>query len=425
MIPSALADQVYQCIRCGLCMTTCPVYRQLYFEAAAPRGKVQLIKKIIEGKTEPSPAFFDLLSTCLLCETCTVNCPSGVQLDRLMKAMRAELVARFNLPWQKRAAFALLCHQQLLPFSLAMGRRLENPLRRLLPPSAKAGTIAVDKLPRLNATPLRDQFPEVIAPEGERAGRVAYFTGCATHYVFESVGRATIQVLGRLGIEVIVPKSQMCCGFPILMAGARATALNNIRHNIDLFGALEVDAVIVDCPTCGTALKKEIPAALEEMGQDTARARQLAAKVLDISQYLARFDLAPLLAPVSGKITYHDPCHLARSQGVRAEPRRLLGQVPDLQLVEMAGADVCCGGGGTFQIDHPEVAEGITAKKIAAIRATGAGMVATGCPGCRLQIQGNLGQAPVRVVHPVELVAAAMGHVEAMAMAKVKVKAEV
>lgn len=408
MIASSLTDQVHNCIRCGLCMTTCPVYRQLYFEAAAPRGKVQLIKKVIEGKLEPTAELLDLLSTCLLCETCTVNCPSGVQLDRLMKAMRAELVARYHLPWQKRTVFALLSNRQLLPFSLAMGRRLENPLRRLLPASTKAGTIAFDKLPRLNATPLVRQYPETIPAKGDQKGRVAYFAGCASNFVFETVGRATIAVLTRLGVEVVLPKDQMCCGFPILMAGARDTALGNIRHNQALLAALDVDAIVVDCPTCGTALKKEIPAALDEMGEDSGPARQLAAKVLDISQYLTRFDLAPLLGAVPGKVTYHDPCHLARSQSVRNEPRRLLKQVPGLELAEMAGADVCCGGGGTFQIDHPEVSAGITAKKIAAIRATGANLVATGCPGCRLQIHGNLGKAPVRVVHPVEILAEAM-----------------
>jgi glycolate oxidase iron-sulfur subunit len=404
MIAEELREEVHNCIKCGLCLTSCPVYKQLYYEGASPRGTVQLIKKILEGKLEPSENFHRLLFTCLLCETCTVNCPSGLKVDRLMKAMRAEMLDRFGLRWQKKMLFNLLTGSRLLPFFLFWGKTLGNSFLSLLPEESKMGTIPYSRLPRLNSKPLRNQYPEVI-PAAERKGRILYFTGCATHYLFENVGRSVIRILQRLGVEVIIPPEQMCCGLPIFLSGARKMALKNIQRNVEIFNRKDVEAIIVDCATCGAALKKEYAHILEEMGENAEAAREMGGKVRDISQYLAPFDLEPFLGPVKARVTYHDPCHLLRSQGVKEEPRNLLRRIPDLELVEMAGADVCCGGGGTFQWEHPEVASGITGKKIQAIRETRAGLVASGCPGCRLQIHGNLGEETIRVVHPVEVLA--------------------
>ncbi len=406
MISKELREEVHNCIKCGLCMTPCPVYKQLYFEAASPRGKVQLIKKILDGKLEPSENFHRLLFTCLLCETCTVNCPSGLKVDRLMKAMRAEILDRFGLKWQKKMLFHLLTGERLLPFFLFWGRNLGNFLLPLLPKGGKVGTIPYSRFPRLNSKPLRNQYPEVVRGTGK--GRVLYFTGCATNYLFENVGRSTLKVLHRLSGEVVIPKNQMCCGLPVFLSGARDMALNNIRRNVEIFSRKDVDAVIVDCATCGAALKKEYVHILEDMGENADAARELGKKVLDISQYVSRFDLGKNLRTVKARVTYHDPCHLLRSQGVKDEPRDLLRHIPGVEFVEMAGADVCCGGGGTFQWEHPEVASGISGNKVQAIRETGAGMVASGCPGCRLQIHGNLGEDTIRVVHPVELLADAL-----------------
>ena len=407
MIAKELREEVHNCIKCGLCLTPCPVYKQLYFEGASPRGKVQLIKNILEGKLEPSENFHRLLFTCLLCETCTVNCPSGLKVDRVMKAMRAELLEKFGLPWQKRMLFNLLVSDRLLPFFLFWGRTLGNPLLSLLPKEGKVGTIPYSKLPRLNRKALRDQYPEIITVPDPKA-RVLYFTGCATNYLFESVGHAVINVMQHLGVEVIIPRGQVCCGLPIFLAGARKMALRNIRRNLELLHRDDVDAVIVDCATCGAALKKEYTHILEEMGESPEAAKALGRKVMDISQYLARFDLGKLLRPIAGRVTYHDPCHLLRSQGVKEEPRDLLRRIPGVQFVEMAGADVCCGGGGTFQWEHPEVASGISSKKVQSIKETGASIVASGCPGCRLQIYGNLGEDSIEIIHPVELVARAL-----------------
>jgi len=407
MIPAELKEEVYNCIKCGLCMSSCPVYKQLNYESVAPRGKVQLIKKILEGKLETTENFHRILFTCLLCETCTVNCPSGLKVDRLMKAMRTELLEKFGLPWQKKALFSVLKNNRLLSVSIFLGQTFGEPLRQLLFKDTKVGTLTLVNLPSLNPKPLRSQYPELVKAK-KPVGRVLYFTGCATNYLYENVGHSVIKVLNGLGMDVIIPKDQRCCGLPIFMSGAREMALENMRGNLALFNRKDVEAVIVDCATCGAALKKEYVHIYAEMGVDTEEAQAVSDKVIDISKFVARFDIKDRLQGIRERVTYHDPCHLLRTQGIREEPRAMLTQIPELQFVEMTGADVCCGGGGSFQLEHPEISSAITTKKINSIMASGADIVATGCSGCRLQLSGNLSDKPIKVVHPVELLAMAM-----------------
>jgi glycolate dehydrogenase iron-sulfur subunit len=405
MIAKELKEEVYKCIKCGICLTPCPVYNLLRFEGASPRGRVQLIKKILEGKTELSENFQSLLFTCLLCETCTANCPSGLQTDRLMKAMRSEIQERLGTDWQKRMLGNFLRDKRRLPFFLFCERTRENLFSSQ---ERKSGLPADFEFPRPGSKALRQQVPEV-NPVPEPKGKVLYFTGCATNYFYPNVGKAVIKVLNRLGMEVILPRGQMCCGLPLFQAGGRKKALKNIRENLKLFNRKDVDAVVVDCAACGAALKKEYAFILEEMGKDAKPAKELAGKVMDISQLLARSDLGKWLKPVPVRVTYHDPCHLGRSQGVREEPRDLLKRVPQLELVEMAGAEVCCGGGAALPWEHPDVASGISRNKVQSIRETRATVVASGCPWCRRQIGENLGQDSIRVLHPVELIAEALG----------------
>ncbi len=402
-----ILEDVYNCIKCGICLTPCPVYKQKLVEAASPRGKVQLVRNILEGKLEPTENFRRILFTCLLCETCTVNCPSGLKIDQVLKAMRWEIVRKYGLPKKKKFFFELLTGKRLLPFYLLWGRILTNFLFSLPLGKGKLGTIPLSRLPRFNSPPFLERIPE-ITPVFKAKGRVLYFTGCATNYLNGEVGDAVLQILSALDIEVITPKEQMCCGLPVFLAGAPEMAMVNIKNNISVFKGQEADAIIVDCATCGSALKKEYPRLLAAMGENTGDAEELSRKVLDIAEYLARFDLKKMLKSLPKKVTYHDPCHLIRSQKIREEPRFLLRQIPDLEFVEMPGADVCCGGGGTFQWDHPEIAAQITMQKIKNIAKTKAEIVTTGCPGCRLQIFGNMPKAEVKVVHPIQVIAWSM-----------------
>jgi len=260
----------------------------------------------------------------------------------------------------------------------------------------------------VNPRPFRDRFDGVIRPDGKSQGRVFYFTGCFTNYFAGDVGQAIVNVLKKLRLEIEIPSGQDCCGIAAILAGEADLPLKNVEKNISVLTRAEVDAVLVDCATCGAAFKKEYIALLKRKGLDTTQAEVLKKRTFDVMEYVAaRIDELPLRKNGPGekvRVTYHDPCHLARAQGVSDAPRKILKALPNVQYVEMEEANTCCGGGGSFQFDFPEVSKGITEKKIEHIRETGARIVVTGCPGCRLTIGGNMdGHDRISVLHPMQL----------------------
>jgi glycolate oxidase iron-sulfur subunit len=399
---------VDRCNKCGLCMSTCPVYQQILIEAASPRGRIQMVKYLLEGKASLSKRFKEIILTCLLCETCVVNCPSGVRHDQVFNDLRAELVKQYGLDWKKRLVFNLLTHEKLLHSSIIFAKLGRNWLVEKLAKGMRIGNIPAGKLPMVNTMPFRDRFDGLILPEGKPEGRVFYFTGCFTNYFGAEVGQAVVNILKKLQVAIEIPRSEDCCGIAAILSGEGHLLLPNVTKNISTLSRAEVDAVLVDCATCGAAFKKEYIGLLKRKGIDTAQAEVLKAKTQDVMEYIAdRLDRLPLPKDYQGekiRVTYHDPCHLVRAQGISAAPRKILKALPQFEYVEMEEANTCCGGGGSFQFDFPEVSKGITEKKIRHIRQTGARIVVTGCPGCRVTIGGNMDQGePVTVLHPLQL----------------------
>ena len=399
---------VDRCNKCGLCTTACPVYQQVLIEAANPRGRIQLVKYFLEGKTPMTKRFKEIIQTCLLCETCVVNCPSGIRHDQVFNDIRAELVDQYGLDWKKRFVFQLLTHESLLHSSMIFAKLGRNWLVEKLAKTMRIGNIPAGRLPMVNSKPFRDQFDGVIRPDGEAKGRVFYFTGCFTNYFAGDVGQAVVNVLKQLQVEIEMPASQDCCGIAAILSGEGDLPLKTVEKNIATLARAEVDAVLVDCATCGAAFKKEYIDLLKRKGLDTTQAEILKGKTQDVMEYVAaRIDRLPLPKNYKGKkirVTYHDPCHLVRAQGISAAPREILKALPQFEYVEMEEANTCCGGGGSFQFDFPGVSKGITEKKIKRIRETGARIVVTGCPGCRTTIGGNMDeQDRIAVLHPMQL----------------------
>lgn len=399
---------VDRCNKCGLCTTACPVYQQVLIEAANPRGRIQLVKHFLEGKIPLTKRFKEIILTCLLCETCVVNCPSGVRHDQVFNNLRAELVKEHGLDWKKRFVFNLLTNEKLLRSSMIFARLGRSKLIETLTRGMRIGNIPVEKLPQVNAKPFRERFDGLIRPDGEPKGRVFYFTGCFTNYFAGDVGQAVVNVLKRLGVEIEIPAAQDCCGIAAILSGEGDIPLENVHKNIAALSRAAFDAVLVDCATCGAAFRKEYIALLKRKGLDTAQAEILKGKTFDVMEYVAdRLGELPLPKEYKGekiRVTYHDPCHLVRAQGVSDAPRKILKALPQVEYVEMAEANACCGGGGSFQFDFPAVSKGITEKKIRHIRETGACCVATGCPGCRVTIGGNMGDRDrIAVLHPMQL----------------------
>jgi glycolate oxidase iron-sulfur subunit len=378
-------------------------------EAASPRGKVQVVKNYLEGNLELSKRFKEIILTCLLCENCVVNCPSGVRHDHVFTDLRGELVRRYGLGWKKRLIYKLLTNERFLRSSSVFAKLGRNWLLETFAKGMRIGNIPIERLPKVNAKPFRDQFNGVILPDGKAKGRVFYFTGCFTNYFAGEVGQATVNVLKKMQLEIEIPSRQDCCGLAVILSGEEDLPIKNVEKNISMLTRKEIDAVLVDCATCGAAFKKEYIALLMRKGMHTKEAEILKGKTFDILEYVAeRIHLLPFRRDGNGKkirVTYHDPCHLVRGQGVSEAPRKILKALPQVEFVEMKEANMCCGGGGSFQFDFPGVSKGITENKIKNILETGASVVVTGCPGCRVTISGNMNDNnQVSVLHPIQLV---------------------
>ncbi|KAF1086618.1 Anaerobic glycerol-3-phosphate dehydrogenase subunit C [Sporotomaculum syntrophicum] len=396
-------DLVDLCSRCGKCRSVCPVFTELRAEPYVARGKVQLYKALLNGTLEATEKYRELISFCLLCGRCTENCPNGVATEQIVLRARSKLVDSSGLPFIKRNVFQHLLKDNgrlnRLAGWLSISQRwgLRSLVRKtgLLPSPLKN----IEQLmPDLAAKPLRSQLPGVLNPPGRVKIKVGYFTGCLSQYVFTATGKNVARVLCQSGAQVVIPE-QYCCGMPALSAGDKANSAALARINVAAFQSAAVEVLITDCATCGSTWQKWYPELLGE---------ELPFKVMDISQFLAQWSglyTQRLSGQASALVTYHDPCHLARHMRVREEPRVLLRSIPGVEMVEMQESDSCCGASGSFQLEHQELSTRIGERKIEHILATGARVVATGCPSCRLQLARLLQvrDADIAVVHPIDL----------------------
>jgi glycolate oxidase iron-sulfur subunit len=413
-------ENIYHCIKCGLCIAHCPVYKEVLLEEATPRGKVQLSRYLSEGSLELSEdvkeAFF---STCLLCGSCVANCPSGVHGDHLFSGVRWRAAQRYGIDWKKKMMFQLLASKWQMSTSAWFGKWARKMFGGpWIEAKLNAGALNVEKIPPFNDQPFSETFPDIVKPEGAAKAKVMYFHGCATNYIYGDIGQAVVDVLKRMGVEVIIPKDQSCCGLPIFMSGERETSLRCIRDTLNLFAREDVDAVVVDCATCGAALKNEYAHLLRDLSQlgervtdeEIRAAELLAGKLKDVTVFIDEHrDWLPPMKTDGQKlrVTYHDPCHLVKGQKISAQPRNILMAIPGVEYVELPGASDCCGGGGSFQVEHADTSRKITKRKVDNIQETRAQVLATCCPGCNLTISNHLDPA-IKVLHPVQLLQKAL-----------------
>lgn len=409
----ALRTEIETCMRCGNCQAVCPVYRQVRREPAVARGKVAIAAALLSGELEPDAEVARQLDLCLSCNACTDACPSGVRVDDIILAARAEVVRRRGLDWFKAAVFAAVRRPRVLGAGVAAAARVQG---LALGPGPEDGLGVVRLplsrerraiLPRLPSRPLRGPS------RTERHAldrRVAFYPGCMITYVYPEIGRALIAVLRAAGVEALLPAQDRCCGIPLLMHGDEVGARAMARSVVATLDALGGEAVLTACPTCGSALKRQIPRLLAGDPAWARRAERLAARALDATEYLASAVDLPRADPAGVRATYHDPCHLARGQGVRSQPRDLIARVAGLELAELGSPETCCGGAGSFLLTHPELAARIGARKTAEIDSTGAEIVVTSCPGCRMQLTDSLRRRgrTHEVRHTVEILAEAV-----------------
>jgi len=411
-----MIQEAEKCSRCGVCAAVCPVFRELQRETYSSRGKTEIAKALTAGELAYSSYTEDIFSKCLLCLTCKGACPAGVDQSKLILGVRAELVRRNGLPLSKKIAFNYLLKNRSL-FGKALKvfsflqkftlRERKGKLRHL--PFFLSAFGKGRLIPEMGDVPLRQQFPEVILPSKEPASlKVGFFAGCFIDFVEPAIGRSLFRVLGRHGVEVVFPKKQSCCGIPVFMSGDLQNGLDLLKMNLEAFAPYELDAIVVACATCGTALKESYRVLVEGESQEWKdRVDTFRGKVLDISEFLTKkIHLAKAEQKSVQKVTYHDPCHLNRSQSITVQPREILKNLPGVTFVEMRDPQRCCGGGGSFSFYNYELSRQISQRKVEDIEATKASVVVTGCPGCMLQLQDQLGQkdSSVEVRHLIQLV---------------------
>jgi glycolate oxidase iron-sulfur subunit len=383
-----MAHAVETCVHCGFCLPACPTYQELGQEMDSPRGRIVLMKEVLEGSLawEAAQPHVD---RCLGCLACEPACPSGVPYRDLISPFRALAIEKGKFrrtPGERLVhwlASATLPYPSRLRAAAAAGR-LGRAFRPLLPRRFRA---MLDLLPA--SLPKAQRWPAVTPAQGERRARVALLAGCAQQVLAPDINTATIEVLTRQGVEVVVPPGQGCCGGLAWHTGDLAAARGFARRNLDAFPS-DVDALLTNAAGCGSALH-EYHLVLRGT-PDEERADRFRKRVEDVSFFLARLGLretpAPLPAPV--RIAYLDACHLANAQGVRREPRALLRSIPGVELCDLPDAHMCCGSAGTYNLDQPEVAASLGEQKARAVLSTGADIVACGNIGCMTQLQMHL-----------------------------------
>jgi glycolate dehydrogenase iron-sulfur subunit len=402
-------EGILDCVHCGICLPQCPTYRVLGQEMDSPRGRVYLMRAATEGRIGLTENFILHMDRCLGCRACETACPAGVPFGRLIEETRGQIERRVPRPLGRRLLGRLLLgvfpERQRLAQVLALTRLYQRSgLQHLVRGSGLLRSFprlrAMERLlPALPARSADRLAAETLPTSGSHRGTVALLEGCVQALLFPEVNRATVSLLARAGYRVVVPQGQGCCGALHLHWGDRAAGRALAQRNVTAFA--NADWIVTNAAGCGAALRD-----YGHLLGDDPRAPALAARVRDVTELLADHLPGPR-RPLDLTVTYHEPCHLAHGQRVREAPRTVLRAIPGLRLVELSESDLCCGSAGVYNLMEPEIAGQLLARKLDRIAATGAGTVATGNPGCLLQLRRGLADRglAVRAYHPVELLA--------------------
>jgi len=407
-----------QCIHCGLCLSTCPTYALTAREISSPRGRIRMMKNIAEGTMPLTETFMHEMFFCLDCRACETACPAGVQYGALVEAARAQVehVRVLQTGESSRLKKFILSQIFAKPARLRFVARLlrfyqwsgleKLALRLRLPRIFGKNMMALAPMaPRIEAKFTFERLPEKISPRNEKVRhRVALLVGCVQDVAFASVNEDTAVVLTANGCEVTVRRDQVCCGSLHGHTGDLENAKILARRNIEIFEAANIDAIIVNAAGCGSFMKTYNHLFADDPAMHS-RAEKFAAKVKDISEYLVEIGFKPPPPILSERVTYHDACHLVHGQKVARQPREIVRAVVGANYVELNEASWCCGSAGIYNLTHFETSMQLLERKMKNIVATGAKVVATGNPGCAIQLQHGCRQfgVSIEIVHPVTL----------------------
>jgi len=406
-------DRIYagtlDCVHCGLCLESCPTYRETRSEVSSPRGRIYLMRAVAEGRLPLAGVASEEAYLCLGCRACETACPSGVEYGAMLEQVRGEIeraglrrgLAHFL---ERRALRDLLAHpRRLARFFDALGwlerLRLDRLLLRVMPAALRNARALAPRVPPRSE---RAPAPTHVPAQGTRRARVGFLSGCVMSQMFGAVNAATLRVLSAHGFEIVVPREQRCCGALHAHAGDAELAHALARHNAAVFDRAGVDAVIVNSAGCGAAMR-------DAAGWLQAEGHTAGTRVRDVSEWLDAEGLRAPLGRLEARVCYDDPCHLLHGQKVSAAPRRLLARIPGLELVAHEDPGACCGAAGIYNLTHPAMANAVLERKLRALAAADPDWIASGNPGCMMQLAAGVRRAGLRarVVHPIELLDAA------------------
>jgi len=414
-------EVLHQCIHCGMCLPVCPTYALTQREESSPRGRIRLIKSLYDGTLSVSENFVDEMYFCLDCQACQTACPAGVRYGTLVEDARRTISEQ-----RKDPGFLRLIKTFFLRGALGTRAKIRN-FGKVLQWYRRSGLqSAVDEsgilglfsermkaahslLPKADARFFDESVPEVVRAGTPVRGRVAFLSGCIMNVAFSEIHRDAVDVLTRLGYDVVIPKGQVCCGSLHGHNGDVETARELARRNVECFQKLDVDALVVDSAGC-SAFLKEYGVLLDDDLRYRESARLLASRAKDITEFLAGISYSPLHLKRSVRVTYHDPCHLVHTQKISLEPRRIIQQIDGVTFVELPESTWCCGSAGIYNILRYEDSMQMLERKIRNLQSTNAEIVLTANPGCHLQLTYGIQRfgLDMKVMHPVSLLKEAL-----------------
>jgi glycolate oxidase iron-sulfur subunit len=393
-LPEQFREEISRCVKCGACRAACPSFLLEREESLSPRGRLALVRAVLEGRLRVSAIFKDRLATCTGCLACEAACPSNVPVTKIIQAAKEQALIESGAGIINAAVSEVVKHPVLFRTAAWLAPLFLHYIKGKGTGVGGHQDSSTYGAQRLQTTGLRSKGQE-------SKGTILFFPGCAVEHFQPDIGKATIGVLSKMGYEVVIPKDLKCCGRPLLSLGDHRAAAELAEHNREQFAKLEGDVIVTACASCSLTFKKEYPKLLPP-GRSPV--------VLDIHEFLSTRLSYTRFGSLPRTVTWHDPCHLGRGQGLSKSARDILSAIPGLTLIEMRNADRCCGFGGVMRITHRELSDGIAEDKAKNIIATAVSTVVTGCPGCRLQIADSLRRKTVdiEVVHTVQLLEEAL-----------------
>ncbi|UTF51887.1 (Fe-S)-binding protein [Desulfomicrobium sp. ZS1] len=413
-----LDDQMVTCMKCGMCQAVCPVFAETMNEGDVARGKIALLENLSHEMIKDPEGVQEKLNKCLLCGSCAANCPSGVKvLDIFLKA-RVIVNTYMGLSATKKAIFqGLLTKPALFNSVLDVASKFQGVFTKTANDVIGSSCSRIVNAPiigerhfmPLAKKSLRKLEPSRNTRPGKSGYRVAFFPGCVIDKIYPRVGQAVLKALTHHEVGIYMPSGQCCCGIPALASGDKDSFDKLVKRNLEIFEKENFDYLLTACATCTATMHELWPLMSGDKIQSMQdRIAAMSAKVMDVNQFMV--DVLKVAMPVEGhgtKVTYHDPCHLKKSMKVSEQPRALLKTNPNVEFVEMSDADRCCGCGGSFNLQHYKLSKSIGEQKRDNIVASGAQVVATGCPACMMQISDMLSQHKdqIAVKHVMEIYA--------------------